>query len=121
MWHHTRAGRPGADAVDASDSAESHLRRGLVGFVMVAALMAASIIRLFAAVWGELVQAHGAVVLAAPLAAAAATAVAGIFVRARHAYRRAEIRENQRCAAASSALGTGPLRAVAPLMPRCFR
>ena len=62
----------------------------LVSFVMVAALMATSIARLFAAAWGELVHTHGTAALIAPLAAAAATAVAGIIVRARHAHRRAE-------------------------------
>ena len=62
----------------------------LVSVVLAAALEATSIVRLFAAAWGELVRAHGPAALAAPLVAAAAAVVAaGISVRARRAHRRA--------------------------------
>jgi hypothetical protein len=62
----------------------------LVSFGMVAALAAASIARLFAAAWGELVHAHGAAAVAAPLAAAAALLAAWIIVRTGRAHHRAE-------------------------------
>ena len=76
----------------------------LVSLVMVAALEAMSIARLFAAACGELVRAHTAAVVVAAIAVAAVTVLTGICVLPRRArephppsFRGSATRQRVRC------------------------